>query len=181
MFHEPTKSTDQETVLKAVATRLMTELPSVFTPANVRHTLDPDPPDALKSHTLVATITPLAGEFDAPGLDGGGAEVCIEQTGVILAFWTRQNTDQAGHAGQLLFGLDNDKTRALLRIKQRCLKMFTGHMLRDPQDEQPILTELMLPVKSLVPRYDTAERGGGFADLQLAFTTPFLWDLTPDS
>lgn len=174
-FLSPVKPTDQATVLEMVGAAMMMDV-TVFNADNVIYMLDPEPPEYIV-HDLICTISPTEGNFEQEPLGGGGEFVCIEQTGVLVAVWTRQMTDKVGEARHLLFGLDNDKTRALLILKRKILKSLTGRMLTDPQDGQPILTEHMLPLYSHVPRFGNWERQENMADLAIGFSTPFLWDL----
>lgn len=175
--HVPTKPTTQDVILIAIKQRLTEGLPSVFNADNVRLTLDPDPPSTSKSPPVVGTITPLNGTFPDEFGGEGGDEVLIEQSGVLIAIWSRQNTDQTGKADEILLGLGSDKTRSMLRLKREMLRLFAGHMLKDPSDGQPILTAHMQPTYANTPRFDNDDRVGRYADVAVGFTTEFLWNL----
>ena len=177
-FSNPVKSTDQITVLKAAMRTLIAGVPS-FNDGNTFWTLSPEPLPYNREN-LCCGVSPLDGDFSPDLLEGGGRETCEERSGIIISIWSRQVSDQQGHGDHVLFGTLDDNSRSLLRLKQEILKALVSVMLTDPDDGSPILTEYMFPIWTKAPRMENWDRNENTADMQLGFSTSFLWDLTDD-
>lgn len=170
------KPTNQIKILEMVKSVLITELAdSDFTDKTVFLTLDPDPEASTRDNVFM-TISPNDGQFDQGELEGGGQEMCLENSAVIIAVYSKKQLDRIGEHEHILLGEgDGTKTRSILDLKRRILQIFTNRMLEDSADDTPILVNHMQPVHATRPQVN---RQMNKADLGLIFSTDFVWDLT---
>lgn len=175
-FSNPPKPTTQDKVLREVVNRIVASYGAPFDNERaVIVSLDPWPQDKHTRQNQFILVSPMDGTFDQELLQGGGSDQCVEQAGVIISAFFQSNTDNTGRAEDVLFGTtDGNKSRSLLDWKRRMLILFTSHMLLDSDDGEAILVAKMQPVRSQTPRKDHEK----FADLSIAFSTEFQWELS---
>ena len=162
-------ATDQITVLEAVIARLIKHVPGLNASTCFLSLSDDPPPGVV--HNLFVMVSPTNGRFDDGAFAGGAEHTVFENTGVAVTLCSKVLLDRAGQDAVLL----TERVRGLLAIKRQVLlALLTNGPLQDP-DGSDLLINLMAPLDSREPVYDTETRLGRIA---LVFSADFHWDMT---
>lgn len=166
-FTNPTIATDQITVLNAVVCRLI-ETVSVLTDKTCRVGLeDEELAEGVRDY-LTAIVSPAEGRFLQPEQSGGGGNVLIEESTLLVTLHSRMKRDRSGTSEAVL----SDSSSGLLYWKQKVLKSLVGWMATD--GDNFLLTDYMYALNAGNPRHYRND----YATLKLVFSANFLWDLT---
>ena len=164
-------ATTQLAILEAVKRRIVAQCGPMLNENTVIITDAEEPPDGTQNST-VATLWVTDGNFDEALHEGGGADQTVEYAGVEITLFSRNWSDRKGLGAQSL----REASRGLLELKRSLLAAFSAHDLQDA-DGNELLVNLMAPLSAARPR-KTTHKDKPLADLQLAFSTDFLWDLS---
>lgn len=164
--------TTQEVVLQAIVDRLIDQVTvgsTLLTPSTCFVSIDPEPAVAVSAEVFL-TVSPEEGTFD-PSFEGGGDNIVLEQAFAVVTIFSRIAMDRTDHAKQFL----GDAKRGVFTLKRKVLKALLGnhHQLVDPSGDR-LLCNQMQPVSSPRPLSDRRKVG----DVQIVFTTDFLWNLS---
>ncbi len=164
--------TTQEVVLQAIVDRLISQVTvgaTPLTPSTCFVSIDPEPSVNVSAEVFL-TVSPESGTFD-PTFDGGADNIVMELAFAVVTIFTKIQMDRNEHAKHFL----GDAKRGVFTLKRKVLKALLAnhHQLSDPSGNR-LLTNQMAPVSSPRPLADGRKVG----DVQLVFTTDFLWDLS---
>lgn len=159
--------TEQSDVLDSFVKRLLDCIPA-FSDKTCFVSINPDPPYAVRDNTFL-TVSPTGGVFPEEFTDGGGAEQCTEESGVIVTIFSRFQCNRPGDEREAL----SEFTRGVFRLKKQVLKAITSQDLT--WGARRILRNLPRPKNSSPP--DNADKDG-LTKISVSFSADFDWDLS---